>query len=133
MNENCEAAEDEEAETAAEVMAVAAAAVSASPARSSTSKPPKAASSAGGEAICRPANIEAQREQKAARQKAEKELIRQYGFMRHVFTKARFLLDGSDSDRFNRRVLRALGRAALDEGAEWLLMHRQRPLEHGRL
>ena len=65
--------------------------------------------------------------------KAERELIRQYGFMRRVFTKARSLLDSSDSDRFNRKVLRALGRAALDEGAEWLLMHRQRPLEHGRL
>ena len=46
--------------------------------------------------------------------KAERELIRQYGFMRRVFTKARSLLDSSDSDRFNRKVLRALGRAALE-------------------
>ena len=65
--------------------------------------------------------------------KAEKELIKQYGFMSRVFGKARKLLDGSDQLSFQRQVLRALGQAALDEGAEWLLMHRERPLEHGRL
>jgi len=43
------------------------------------------------------------------------------------------LLNGSTEVGFQRRVLRALGQAALDEGAEWLLMHRERPLEHGRL
>lgn len=64
---------------------------------------------------------------------AEKELIKQYGFMRRVFTKARSLVDESDDVEFQRLVLRALGQAALDEGAEWLLMHRERPLEHGRL
>lgn len=65
--------------------------------------------------------------------RAEKELIRQYGFMRGVFDKARRLLDQSDDIALRRKVLRALGEAALDEGAEWLLMHRERPLEHGRL
>jgi hypothetical protein len=65
--------------------------------------------------------------------KAEKELIKQYGFMSRVFGKARKLLDESDQIAFQRRVLKALGQAALDEGAEWLLMHRERPLEHGRL
>jgi len=65
--------------------------------------------------------------------KAEKELIKQYGFMTRVFGKARKLLDGSDDIEFQRRVLKALGQAALDEGAEWLLMYRDRPLEHGRL
>ena len=65
--------------------------------------------------------------------KAEKELIKQYGFMSRVFEKARKLLDGSDQLSFQRQVLKALGQAALDEGAEWLLMHRERPLEHGRL
>lgn len=64
---------------------------------------------------------------------AEKELIKQYGFMRRVFSKARLLVDESDDVEFQRQVLRALGQAALDEGAEWLLMHRERPLEHGRL
>ena len=65
--------------------------------------------------------------------RAEKELIKQYAFMRRVFRKARKLLDGSSDDGFRRRVLKALGEAALDEGAEWLLMHRERPLEHGKL
>ena len=65
--------------------------------------------------------------------KAEKELIRQYGFMRTVFGKARRLVNGSEEIGFQRQVLRALGQAALDEGAEWLLMQRERPLEHGRL
>ena len=65
--------------------------------------------------------------------KAEKELIKQYGFMSRVFGKARALLDNSADISFQRQVLKALGQAALDEGAEWLLMHRERPLEHGRL
>ncbi len=65
--------------------------------------------------------------------KAEKELIKQYGFMSRVFRKARKLLDETADITFQRQVLRALGQAALDEGAEWLLMHRERPLEHGRL
>lgn len=65
--------------------------------------------------------------------KAEKELIKQYGFMSRVFQKARNLVDGSDDIEFQRKVLKSLGEAALEEGAEWLLMHRERPLEHGRL
>jgi len=65
--------------------------------------------------------------------KAEKELIKQYGFMSRVFQKARKLVDDSNDIAFQRKVLKALGQAALDEGAEWLLMHRERPLEHGRL
>ena len=65
--------------------------------------------------------------------KAEKELIKQYGFMRRVFTRARTLLDAPGKPEFQRTVLRALGQAALEEGAEWLLMHRERPLEHGKL
>ena len=65
--------------------------------------------------------------------KAEKELIKQYGFMGRVFTKARSLLDAEGDPAFQRRVLKTLGQAALEEGAEWLLMHRERPPEHGRL
>ncbi len=62
--------------------------------------------------------------------KAEKELIKQYRFMRGVLANARRLLDSSDDMEFRRRVLRALGNAALEEDAEWILMHRERPLEH---
>jgi hypothetical protein len=65
--------------------------------------------------------------------RAEKELIKQYAFMSRVFRKARQLLDSTSDVAFRRRVLKALGQAALDEGAEWLLMHRERPLEHGTL
>jgi hypothetical protein len=65
--------------------------------------------------------------------RAEKELIKQYAFMGRVFAKARKLLHASTDIDFQRRVLKALGQAALDEGAEWLLMHRERPLEHGGL
>ena len=65
--------------------------------------------------------------------RAEKELIKQYAFMSRVFRKARKLLDSSGDVAFRRRVLKALGQAALDEGAAWLLMHRERPLEHGKL
>lgn len=62
--------------------------------------------------------------------KAEKELIKQYRFMRGVLANARRLLDSSDEPAFRRRVLKALGTAALEEDAEWILMHRERPLEH---
>ena len=65
--------------------------------------------------------------------KAEKELIKQYRFMHGVFANAKRLLDGSDDIKFRRRVLRALGNAALEEDAEWILMHRERPLEHSGL
>ncbi len=65
--------------------------------------------------------------------KAEKELIKQYRFMRGVFANAKRLLDGSEDIEFHRRVLRALGNAALEEHAEWILMHRERPLEHSGL
>ncbi len=62
--------------------------------------------------------------------KAEKELIKQYRFMRGILVNARRLLDGSDNLGFRRSILRALGNAALEESAEWILMHRERPLEH---
>jgi hypothetical protein len=65
--------------------------------------------------------------------RAEKELIKQYAFMGRVFRKARKMLDASSDLAFRRRILKALGQAALDEGAEWLLMHRERPLEPGSL
>jgi len=65
--------------------------------------------------------------------KAEKELIKQYRFMHGILTNARRLLDGPGDINFKRRVLRALGNAALEEDAEWILMHRERPLEHSGL
>ena len=65
--------------------------------------------------------------------KAEKELIKQYRFMSGILANARRLLDSSTDVSFRRGVLRALGNAALEEDAEWILMHRERPLEHSGL
>ena len=65
--------------------------------------------------------------------RAEKELIKQYRFMHGILVNARRLLDSSEDATFRRRVLRALGNAALEEDAEWILMHRERPLEHSGL
>jgi hypothetical protein len=41
-------------------------------------------------------------------------------------------LDATQSIQAKREILRALGEAALAEHAEWALMHRDRPIEHGR-
>jgi hypothetical protein len=53
--------------------------------------------------------------------------------MGKVFANAQRLLEGSQDPQFRRRVLMAVGNAALEEHAEWILMHRERPLEHGGL
>ena len=68
-----------------------------------------------------------------AHKKADRELIKQYRFMEQVFSNARRLLDSAVDARHRRRILRALGNAALEEHAEWILVHRERPLEHSRL
>ncbi len=68
-----------------------------------------------------------------AHKKADKELIKQYQFMRRLFSNARERIDRAETDAEKRAILRALGTAALDEHAEWILMHRERPLEHGKL
>ena len=66
-------------------------------------------------------------------QKADKELIKQYRFMNRVFGNAHRLLSKTQDLEMKLKILRALGSAALEEHAEWILMHRERPLEHGRL
>lgn len=65
--------------------------------------------------------------------KADKELIKQYVFMRNIFSGARHALEADPDPRMQREILRALGEAALAEHAEWALTHRERPLEHGKL
>lgn len=76
--------------------------------------------------------IAAARESYAYR-KADRELIKQYRFMEHLFASARASLDAAGDRRSKCEILRELGDAALAEHAEWALMHRERPLEHGRL
>jgi hypothetical protein len=67
-----------------------------------------------------------------AYRKADKELVKQYRFMHRIYRNARAALDAASGVRERREILRALGEAALEEHAEWALMHRDRPIEHGR-
>ena len=60
---------------------------------------------------------------------ADKELIKQYRFMARVFGAAAERLVREPTPAKQRQVLEALGEAALEEHAEWILMHRERPLE----
>ncbi len=68
-----------------------------------------------------------------AHKRAEKELVKQYRFMHRVFQNARRQLVNATSDEERREILRAVGDAALDEHAEWILVHRERPLEFSKL
>ena len=68
-----------------------------------------------------------------AQKRAEKELVKQYVFMARIFRNARRQLETAASDAARRKILKALGDAALEEHAQWLLLHRERPLEHSRL
>jgi hypothetical protein len=68
-----------------------------------------------------------------AYKKADKELIKQYRYMQHIFDQARVALKNTEDAREQREILRLLGEAALAEQVEWALMHRQRPLEHNRI
>lgn len=65
--------------------------------------------------------------------KADKELIKQFRFMSRLFDSCRTRLQASRSDAETRQLLFALGRACLEEHAEWILLHRERPLEHAQL
>ena len=67
-----------------------------------------------------------------AYRKADKELVKQYRFMYRIYRNARLALDAARTTQEKREILRALGEAALAEHAEWALMHRDRPIEHGR-
>jgi len=68
-----------------------------------------------------------------AYRKADKELIKQYRYMAQLFGTARKALDRTAEAGEQREILRLLGEASLAEHVEWALMHRQRPLEHGKL
>ena len=65
--------------------------------------------------------------------KADKELIKQFRFMHRLFADAHRAVQVARDDDERREILRALGEAALAEHAEWAMLHRQRPLEHGRM
>jgi hypothetical protein len=60
-----------------------------------------------------------------AKSTAEAELIKQYQFMHRIFHNARRRIDAADSEDEQRRVLKILGDAALEEHSEWILLHRE--------
>jgi hypothetical protein len=64
---------------------------------------------------------------------AEKELIKQYEFMLRIFHNAHRRLDNADDIAEQRQVLLALGGSALDEHAEWILLHRDRSVDQGEI
>ena len=64
-----------------------------------------------------------------AYKKADKELTKQYLFMFRTFSLASEKLEQSDDPATRGAILRALGETCLEEHAEWILLHRERPLE----
>lgn len=64
---------------------------------------------------------------------ADSELIKQYEFMAGIFYNARRRLDSTTDPAERRQVLQALGDAALEEHAEWILMHRERSIDQGEV
>jgi hypothetical protein len=64
---------------------------------------------------------------------AERELIKQYDFMLRIFYNARRRLDNTGDPDEQRRILVALGGSALDEHAEWILMHRDRSIDESEI
>jgi hypothetical protein len=67
--------------------------------------------------------------QSYAKATAESEIIKQYEFMLRTFGNARRRIDEAEGVGERRRVLKILGEAALEEHAEWILMHRQRSID----
>ncbi|MEO8159816.1 MAG: hypothetical protein ABI588_00245 [Arenimonas sp.] len=65
--------------------------------------------------------------------KADKELIKQFRFMSRLFASCRQRLDRAHDAAQTRQLLRALGAACMEEHAEWILLHRERPLEPAAL
>jgi hypothetical protein len=64
---------------------------------------------------------------------ATKELINQYTFMLQVFENAHRRLKLATDDVEKRQILFALGQTALDENADWILMHRERSVDRGEI
>jgi hypothetical protein len=64
---------------------------------------------------------------------AESELIKQYEFMLRIFSNARRRLEIAGTNRERRLILRALGGSALDEHAQWILMHRERSIDQAEI
>ena len=64
---------------------------------------------------------------------AEQELLKQYDFMFRVFKNASRRIAAAVSDDDKRQVLRALGTAAIDEQAQWLMRQRERTIDNAEI
>jgi hypothetical protein len=64
---------------------------------------------------------------------AARELERKYEYMHDVFRAAHDRLLAANTDDERRTVLGLLGRSALAEHADWLLIHRDRPIDRSRM
>lgn len=60
---------------------------------------------------------------------AERELIKQYEFMARIFANARYRLDAESKPEQKRQILLALGKPALGEHAQWIMMYRDRSVD----
>jgi hypothetical protein len=67
--------------------------------------------------------------QSYAKATAEAELIKQFEFMHRIFRNARRRIDEAESDADRRRLLKVLGDSALEEHAQWILIHRERSID----
>jgi hypothetical protein len=67
--------------------------------------------------------------QSYAKSTAESELIKQYEFMHRIFHNARAKHALAQNDDERRHLLKILGEAALEEHAQWILMHRERAID----
>ncbi|MEH6518949.1 MAG: hypothetical protein V7742_19905 [Halioglobus sp.] len=64
---------------------------------------------------------------------AEKELIKQYEYMSRIYGNADRRLKRAKDDAEKRAILMALGQSALNEHADWILMHRERSLDEAEI
>lgn len=64
---------------------------------------------------------------------AEREVVRQYEYMSRIFSNACHRLGQAQDDRERRHILGGLGKSALNEHAEWILLHRDRSPETGEV
>jgi hypothetical protein len=60
---------------------------------------------------------------------AETELIKQFEFMARIYANARYRLDDTFDPDEKRQILLALGKSALSEHAQWIMMHRERSVD----
>jgi hypothetical protein len=60
---------------------------------------------------------------------ATKELIKQYEFMLRIFESAHARLGATTTPEEQRAILAVLGKSALDEHSDWILMHRERAVD----